>query len=158
MSTAHQPPTGTVNRAHQQMALWMGTLAFTISFAVWTIFSIIGLKIKDELGLNDTEFGLLVAMPILTGSLVRDLSWRLDRTIRWPNRLLRRHDRWRSLDVAAALATTSYLAFLLAALCVGIVGGSVHRRDHLRLQVVPQGTSGHRARHRRRGQYRRSGH
>ena len=31
-------------------ALWMSTLAFTVCFAVWTIFSIIGIRIKDELG------------------------------------------------------------------------------------------------------------
>lgn len=49
--------------------LGMSTVAFATCFAVWTIFSIIGVRIKQNLGLNDTEFGLLVAMPILTGSL-----------------------------------------------------------------------------------------
>src|SRR5690606_6136669 len=52
-------------------ALSMSTIAFTVCFAVWTIFSIIGIRIKGELGLTDTEFGLLIGMPILTGSLVR---------------------------------------------------------------------------------------
>ena len=52
----------------------MSTLAFTVCFAVWTIFSIIGVQIKADLGLNDTEFGLLVATPILTGSLSRIFS------------------------------------------------------------------------------------
>ncbi len=51
--------------------LTMNTLAFTVNFAIWTMFSIIGIRIKAELGLNETEFGLLVATPILTGSLVR---------------------------------------------------------------------------------------
>jgi len=51
--------------------LTMNTLAFTVNFAIWTMFSIIGIRIKGELGLNETEFGLLVATPILTGSLVR---------------------------------------------------------------------------------------
>jgi len=46
-------------------------LAFTVNFAVWTMFSVIGIRIKQQLGLNETEFGLLVATPILTGSLVR---------------------------------------------------------------------------------------
>ena len=49
----------------------MNTLAFTVNFAVWTMFSVIGIRIKAQLGLNDTEFGLLVATPILTGSLTR---------------------------------------------------------------------------------------
>jgi len=51
--------------------LTMNTLAFTVNFAIWTMFSIIGIRIKSELSLNETEFGLLVATPILTGSLVR---------------------------------------------------------------------------------------
>src|SRR6201990_1003109 len=55
----------------RERALWMSTIAFTVCFAVWTIFSIIGIRIKQELGLNETQFGLLVGMPILTGSLVR---------------------------------------------------------------------------------------
>ena len=54
-------------------ALWMSTFAFTACFAVWTIFSIIGIQIKTNLGLNETQFGLLVGTPILTGSLVRVL-------------------------------------------------------------------------------------
>ena len=52
-------------------ALWMSTIAFTVCFAVWTIFSIIGIQIQKDLGLNETQFGLLVGTPILTGSLVR---------------------------------------------------------------------------------------
>src|SRR5207237_1824296 len=52
-------------------ALWMSTIAFTACFAVWTIFSIIGIRIKQELGLSEAEFGLLAGTPILTGSLVR---------------------------------------------------------------------------------------
>ena len=33
-------------------ALAMSTLAFTVCFAVWTIFSIIGVQIKKDLGLK----------------------------------------------------------------------------------------------------------
>lgn len=58
-------------RRKQLTVLSMNTLAFTVNFAIWTMFSIIGIRIKRELGLNETEFGLLVATPILTGSLVR---------------------------------------------------------------------------------------
>jgi NNP family nitrate/nitrite transporter-like MFS transporter len=64
-------PTGTGEATAAARALWMSTLAFTVCFAVWTIFSIIGVRIKDELGLSETEFGILLGMPILTGSLVR---------------------------------------------------------------------------------------
>ena len=60
-----------VSSTPQTQALTSSTLAFTVCFAVWTIFSIIGIKIKADLGLNDTQFGILVATPILTGSLSR---------------------------------------------------------------------------------------
>jgi hypothetical protein len=35
------------------------TIAFTACFAVWTIFAIIGIRIQQELDLNETQFGLL---------------------------------------------------------------------------------------------------
>ena len=60
-----------VTSVEQNRALGLSTFAFTICFAVWTIFAIIGIEIKAELGLSDTQFGLLVGTPILTGSLTR---------------------------------------------------------------------------------------
>ncbi|MGZ8335664.1 MAG: hypothetical protein ACXWU1_03270, partial [Allosphingosinicella sp.] len=57
--------------AGADQVLWTSTAAFTACFAVWTIFSIIGLGIKDQLGLSETQFGLLIGTPILTGSLTR---------------------------------------------------------------------------------------
>ena len=53
------------------MVLTSSTLAFTICFAIWMMFAVIGIPIKKQLGLNETEFGLLAAMPVLTGSLIR---------------------------------------------------------------------------------------
>lgn len=47
------------------------TFAFTICFAVWMIFAVLGIPVAQQLGLNETEFGLLAATPVLTGSLVR---------------------------------------------------------------------------------------
>ena len=58
-------------KTDQNSALSLTTLAFTICFAVWTIFAIIGVQIKQDMGLNDTQFSLLIGTPILTGSLVR---------------------------------------------------------------------------------------
>lgn len=123
MTTAQQPSPGTVNRAHQRVALWMGTFAFTISFAVWTIFSIIGIQIKEDLGLNDTQFGLLVAMPILTGSLSRIFLgvW----TEQFGGRII-----FTGVMMAGAISTwllasaTTYPMFLVAAFALGIAGGS----------------------------------
>ena len=50
----------------QSRALWLSTIAFTACFAVWTIFSIIGVQIQQDLGLTDTQFGLLVGTPTST--------------------------------------------------------------------------------------------
>jgi NNP family nitrate/nitrite transporter-like MFS transporter len=49
----------------------MNTFGFTVMFAVWVIFAIVGLAIRKELDLGDTEFAVLVALPVLTGSLLR---------------------------------------------------------------------------------------
>ena len=59
----------------QQRKAWsvliVSTLAFTVCFMVWMMFGVIGVPIKKTLDLNATQFGLLMAMPVLTGSLVR---------------------------------------------------------------------------------------
>jgi MFS transporter, NNP family, nitrate/nitrite transporter len=111
-----------VTAKEQHRALGISTLAFTVCFAVWTIFSIIGVQIKQDLGLNDTEFGLLVATPILTGSLSRIFLgiW----TDQYGGRLV-----YTLLMLAAAVATwllstvDTYPMFLIAALGVGLAGG-----------------------------------
>jgi MFS transporter, NNP family, nitrate/nitrite transporter len=51
--------------------LAVSTLAFTVCFMVWMMFGVIGIPIKKMLNLNATEFGLLTATPVLTGSLIR---------------------------------------------------------------------------------------
>ncbi len=107
----------------QIQALTASTLAFTVCFAVWTIFSIIGVKIKGELGLSDTQFGILVATPILTGSISRIFLgvW----TDQYGGRLV-----FTIQMLATAFAVflltlvSSYSMFLLAALGVGLAGGS----------------------------------
>src|SRR5450759_332108 len=107
----------------QGRALWMSTIAFTACFAVWTIFAIIGVQIKDQLGLNETQFGLLVGTPILTGSLVRIFLgiW----TDQYGGRVV-----FTLTMLSAAIATfllswaTTYPQMLIAALGVGTAGGS----------------------------------
>jgi len=47
------------------------TIAFTVCFAIWMMFAVIGIPIKKMLDLNETQFGLLAATPVLTGSLIR---------------------------------------------------------------------------------------
>ena len=113
----------TEDSADQGRALWLSTTAFTVCFAVWTIFAIIGIQIKADLGLSDTQFGLLVGTPILTGSLIRLIlgiwSDQYGGRVIYTLTML-------SAAVMTALLTFAYdyPTFLLAALGVGIAGGS----------------------------------
>ncbi|MEE9380218.1 MAG: nitrate/nitrite transporter, partial [Hyphomonadaceae bacterium] len=112
-----------VTKGQQTTALTVSTLAFTVCFAVWTIFSIIGIKIKAELGLSDTQFGLLIATPILTGSLSRIFLgiWadQYGGKIVYTILML-----VTAVGVAILTLATTYTMFLLAALGLGLAGGS----------------------------------
>jgi NNP family nitrate/nitrite transporter-like MFS transporter len=55
----------------QRISLTAGTVAFAASFASWTLFSILGVQIRERLDLNYTQFALLLVAPILTGALAR---------------------------------------------------------------------------------------
>jgi len=103
--------------------LAMNTLAFTVNFAIWTMFSIIGIRIKSELGLNDTEFGLLVATPILTGSLIRLPLGVL--TDRYGGRIVYFIQMLLVAIPTYGLAfATQYWQYLTIGLFVGLAGGS----------------------------------
>ena len=65
--------------------LIVSTLAFTVCFMVWMMFGVIGIPIKKTLGLNATEFGLLTATPVLTGSLMDYALPRADVSCRLPD-------------------------------------------------------------------------
>ena len=112
-----------VTQGQQRKALTISTISFAVCFAVWTIFSIIGIRIKEDLGLNDTEFGILIATPILTGSLSRIFLgiW----TDQYGGRVV-----YTALMAITAVAVwllstvTTYYMFLIAALGVGLAGGS----------------------------------
>jgi NNP family nitrate/nitrite transporter-like MFS transporter len=113
--------------ASQQYKAWsvviMSTLAFTVCFMVWMMFAVIGVPIKAQLGLNETEFGILVATPVLTGSLIRvPLGiW----TDRYGGRIV---FLILMLTVVVPIWTiswaTRYWHFLLTGLFVGMAGGA----------------------------------
>jgi len=52
--------------------LTMSTLAFTLMFAVWLMFGILGVPIQKEFGLTDPELAWITAVAVLNGSI-----WRL---------------------------------------------------------------------------------
>lgn len=117
------PDLMTQNAKGANTALGLSTFAFTVCFAVWTIFSIIGVQIKQELGLSESQFGLLVATPVLTGSISRIFLgvWaeQIGGRVLLPVQML-------ITAVAVWLLTSanSYPLFLLAALGLGLAGGS----------------------------------
>jgi MFS transporter, NNP family, nitrate/nitrite transporter len=99
------------------------TLAFTVCFAVWMMFAVLGIPLKKQLSLSETQFGLLAAMPVLTGSLVRvPLGiW----TDRYGGRIV-----FFVLMLSTVVPiwlmsyATEYWHFLTLALFVGLAGGS----------------------------------
>ena len=112
------------SKGRQQIGvLASSTFAFTICFAVWMIFAVLGIPVKTQLGLNETEFGLLAATPVLTGSLVRvPLGiW----TDRFGGRIV-----FFLLMLSTVLPiwllayATAYWHFLVLGLFVGLAGGS----------------------------------
>lgn len=112
-----------MNKFQQKIALSLSTISFTICFAIWTIFAIIGVQIKEDMGLTDTQFSLLIGTPILTGSLVRlFLGIWADQYGGRPIFMI--------VMLSSAFFTwiltyaTTYNMMLLTALGVGISGGS----------------------------------
>ncbi len=107
----------------QLSVLVMSTLAFTVCFAVWLMFAVIGIPIKEQLGLNETQFGILIATPVLTGSLTR-----------LPLGMLTDKFGGRVVFFVLMLATvgpiwlmsaaTAFWHFLVIGLFVGLAGGS----------------------------------
>jgi NNP family nitrate/nitrite transporter-like MFS transporter len=103
--------------------LLVSTLAFTVCFMVWMMFGVIGIPIRKALNLNATEFGLLTATPVLTGSLIRvPLGiW----TDKYGGRIV--------MTILMAVTVpaiwlmgyaTAYWHFLVIGLFVGLAGGS----------------------------------
>ncbi len=98
-------------------------MAFAVNFAVWTMFSILGIRIKAELNLSETEFGLLVATPILTGSLIRlplgILTDRFGGRIVFFIQML-----IVAIPIYGLAFATEYWQYLTLGLFVGLAGGS----------------------------------
>jgi len=103
--------------------LAVSTLAFTVCFMVWMMFGVIGIPLQKQLGLNATEFGLLTAMPVLSGSLARvPLGiW----TDRYGGRIVMTILMAVTVPAIWLMAyATQYWQFLAIGLFVGLAGGS----------------------------------
>lgn len=103
--------------------LWLSTVAFTLMFAVWLMFGVLGVPIQKELGLTDIQLGWLGATAVLAGSLPR-LAAGIATDI-WGGRLV-----MTLMMLASALPAyfvsraTTYEELLLCALFFGIAGNS----------------------------------
>jgi len=103
--------------------LVMSTIGFTLMFAVWLMFGVLGIPIREEFGLTDVQLSWIVAVAVLNGSI-----WRLPAGIV--------ADRWggRRTFVAMLVITaipaylvsqaTSYPMLLFYAFLVGFAGNS----------------------------------
>lgn len=103
--------------------LVVSTLAFTVCFMVWMMFGVIGIPLKKALNLSATEFGLLTATPVLTGSLTRvPLGiW----TDRYGGRIVMTLLMALTVPAIWLMAyATEYWHFLVIGLFVGLAGGS----------------------------------
>ena len=103
--------------------LIVSTLAFTVCFMVWMMFGVIGIPIKKALNLSSTEFGLLTATPVLTGSLIRvPLGiW----TDKYGGRIVMTILMLVTVPAIWLMAyATQYWHFLAIGLFVGLAGGS----------------------------------
>jgi NNP family nitrate/nitrite transporter-like MFS transporter len=124
-SALPQAPGGTAVAATPQAwrVLIVSTLAFTVCFMVWMMFGVIGIPLKQTLGLTATEFGLLTATPVLTGSLIRvPLGiW----TDRYGGRIVMTVLMAVTVPAIWLMAyATAYWHFLVIGLFVGLAGGS----------------------------------
>jgi NNP family nitrate/nitrite transporter-like MFS transporter len=105
------------------VVLIVSTWAFTACFAAWMMFGVIGIPLREQMQLSSTEFGLLTATPVLTGSI-----FRLPLGI-WTDRFGGRLIMFLLLIVCAvplwfAASATALWQFLLLGLALGLVGAS----------------------------------
>lgn len=103
--------------------LTLSTVGFTLMFAVWLMFGVLAIPIREEFGLSENQFGWLTAIAILNGSF-----WRL------AFGLLADRFGGRRIFVLLTLATAipaylisvvdTYAALMLCAFFVGMAGNS----------------------------------
>ena len=51
--------------------LFSSTLSFTVCFMIWMMPAVVGIKVQEEMGFNQTQYGILIALPVLSGALIR---------------------------------------------------------------------------------------
>ncbi|KAB7743857.1 MFS transporter [Nostocoides sp. F2B08] len=124
MTTTTAPPlaaTTPADRSGANRVLYMSTIAFTLMFAVWLMFGVLGVPIQQEFGLTDPQLAWISAVAVLNGSM-----WRL------PAGMLTDRIGGRIVTISMLLLTAipcffltqvgSYGALLILAFLVGFAG------------------------------------
>lgn len=60
-----------MNTRRSWLALIMATLAFTVSFAAWSLLSPLAPQLQKRYAMSDFDISVLIAIPVLLGSLAR---------------------------------------------------------------------------------------
>jgi MFS transporter, NNP family, nitrate/nitrite transporter len=114
--------TETLVKGRVSVLVW-SSIAFTLMFAVWLMFGVLGIPIRDEFGLTDIELSWITAVAVLNGSI-----WRLPAGLaadRFGGRRV-----FLVMLVVTAIPTyfisqvTSYAWLLVGAYLVGFAGNS----------------------------------
>jgi MFS transporter, NNP family, nitrate/nitrite transporter len=126
-------------RAHRNLGL--ATLAFTLCFAAWSLISPFAKSFKEDLGLSYTEALLLIAVPVVLGSLLRIPVGKL--TDRYGGRLM-----FTVLLAFSALPAVlfgyaqSYWALIGVGFLLGVAGSSFAVGVPFVAKWYPAGTQG----------------
>ncbi|MBW6393654.1 MAG: nitrate/nitrite transporter [Thermus sp.] len=119
----HDPIQLEKERPERLRVLWLSTIGFTVMFAVWLMFGVLGVPIRREFGLTDVELSWLSAVAILNGSLWRLLAGIL--TDRYGGRLVFTLMLFFTAIPAYLVSRAgSYQELLLYAFLVGFAGNS----------------------------------
>lgn len=115
-------PSAEVTRSSMRV-LWLSTIAFTLLFNVWLMLGVLGISIRKELKLTDSQLEWLMAAAILSGSLLR-LNTGL-----WADRFGGKNVMVALLLISAIPAylfsqATSYEEMIVCALFFGLAGNS----------------------------------
>lgn len=70
--TNASPKTDATELSQRRRVLTLSTVAFTLMFAVWMMFGVLGIPIRTEFGLTDIQLAWLVSVVIFNGAI-----WRL---------------------------------------------------------------------------------
>ena len=99
------------------------TLSFTVCFMIWMMLAVVGIKVQEEMGFNQTQYGILIALPVLSGSLIRVPLGIL--TDRYGGRIVLFALMMISVPAIFLMQyATHYWHFLIIGLLMGLAGGS----------------------------------